>query len=333
MTVLISGGSGFVGTAVAEALLARGERVVLFALDTPRPEVRHTLEALPGHLTCETGDVRDVAAFRACLSRHQVDRLLPFAAITSGPRRDAEAPELVFEVNLLGFIAQLQAARDAGVRRVIAPSSGAVYGESYYSDLPLREESTPCVPTGLYGVTKYAVERTALRLGALWGLDVIAARIGGAFGPWERDTGLRDTISPHWWLMQAALAGREAVLPEIIPMTSWLYARDAASALLHLLDLSDPPHRVLNICSGMPWGARILEWCGLLQGAFPGFTWRQSSDPAEVTIPFNDPRRRTSMGIDRLQVTGWTPRFPPEQAYPDYLEWVLRHRAWLRGDV
>ena len=330
MTVLISGGSGFVGVAVAEALLARGERVVLFALDTPRPEVQQALEALPGHLACETGDVRDPAAFRASLTRHQVDRLLPFAAITSGPQREAEAPEAVFEVNLLGFIAQLQAARDAGVRRVIAPSSGAVYGESYYTDQPLIEEGTPCVPTGLYGISKYAVERTALRLGALWGMDVIAARIGGAFGPWERDTGLRDTLSPHWRLMQAALAGQAAVLPARLPHISWLYARDAASALLHLLDLPDPPHRVFNICSGMPWDGRVLEWPRLLADAFPGFTWRQSSDPAEVTVQLTDLRRRTSMSIDRLLATGWKPCFPPEQAYPDYLEWVMRHRAWLR---
>lgn len=321
MTVLISGGTGFVGLNLAEALLARGERVVLYALDAPPEETLRRLRALPGTLAPERGDVRDAAAFAACLRRHAVDRLFPFAAITSGPDREDEAPERVFEVNLLGFVSQLRAARDAGVRRVVAPSSSAVYGESFYGADPMREDATPPVPVSLYGVSKYAVERTALRLGALWGLDVVAARIGAVFGPWERDTGLRDSLSPFWQLEQAARAGGEAVLPAAIPAYSWIYSRDAAGALLHLLDLAAPPHRVFNVCSGQSWDGRLLDWCRLLEGAYPSFRWRQSADPAETTIRLSDTRPRAPTSIDRLSGTGWSPRFPPSAALADYLAW------------
>ncbi|MFT8244848.1 NAD-dependent epimerase/dehydratase family protein [Roseomonas sp. BN140053] len=322
MTVLISGGTGFVGLNLAEALLARGERVVLFALDAPPEAALRRFRTLPGTLLPERGDIRDTAGFAECLRRHQVDRLFPFAAVTSGPDREREAPERVLEVNLLGVVSQLRAARDVGIRRVVAPSSSAVYGESFYTPGPMREDGTPPVPISLYGISKYALERTALRLGALWGLDVVAARIGALFGPWERDTGLRDSLSPFWQLEQAARAGREAVLPAELPPYGWVYARDAAAALLHLLDLPPAPaDRVFNICSGDTRSDLLPGWCRTLAIAHPGFRWQQSDDPAACTIRLNETRPRAAMSIERLRATGWEPRFPPDRAFADFLAW------------
>jgi nucleoside-diphosphate-sugar epimerase len=240
-------------------------------------------------------------------------------------------PEQVVEVNLLGMIGQLRAARDAGVRRVIAPSSAAVYGESFYTHARLDEVGTPPVPTGIYGVTKYAVERSALRLGTLWGLDVIAARISSVFGPWERDTGLRDMIGPHWHLARAAREGREAVLPAEIPAYTWVYSRDIAEGLLHLLDMEAPLHRVFNLCSGTEWGPVITQWAERLREVFPGFRWRQSDDPAEVTIRFTETRPRGTMDVARVTATGWVPRFQPGAAYADYAAWLGTHSSGLDG--
>ena len=201
MTVLVTGGTGFVGLNLAEALLARRERVVLAGLDQPPAAALRRFAQLPGTLVTEVADVRDEAGLEALFRRHSVTRLFPFAAVTSGPEREGAQPEAVFQTNLLGLIAQLRAARAAGVARVIVPSSSAVYGESFYR-LPELDEESACVPVSLYGVSKFAVERTGLRLGTLWELDVIAARIGALFGPWERDTGLRDTLSPFWQAAQ-----------------------------------------------------------------------------------------------------------------------------------
>ena len=322
MSVMVTGGTGFVGLNLVEALLARGDDVVVVALDDIPAPARHRFSALPGRLAVERADVRDAAALVPLMRRHGVDRLFPFAAITSGPEREAEAPEAVIEVNLLGFIAQLRAAREAGVRRVIAPSSAAVYGESFYTHARLDETNTPPVPLGVYGVTKYAVERTALRLGALWGLDVVAARIGSVFGPWERDTGLRDMIGPHWHLARLARDGGEAVLPDVIPPYTWVYARDVAAGLLHLLDITAPAERVFNVCSGMAWGDVIVDWAEALRGTNPGFRWRRSADPAQVNVPFTETRPRGSMDIARIAATGWTPRFDPAAAYADYIGWL-----------
>jgi nucleoside-diphosphate-sugar epimerase len=322
MSVMVTGGTGFVGLNLVEALLARGEHVVVAALDSIPEPARATFARLPGRLTAEIADATDIEAMTTLMRRHAVDRLFPFAAITSGPDRERENPERVIEVNLLGFIGQLRAARDAGVRRVIAPASASVYGESFYHQAILDETHTPCMPTGVYGVTKYAVERSALRLADLWGMDVIAARISSVFGPWERDTGLRDMLTPHWRLACHAVGRREAVLPDHLPDYTWVYSRDIAAGLLHLLDLPSPEHRVFNLCSGMKWGPIITQWADQLAQAFPGFTWRQSSNPAEINTPLTDTRNRGTMDITRITATGWTPKYPPATAYTDYRTWL-----------
>jgi nucleoside-diphosphate-sugar epimerase len=324
MTVLVTGGAGFVGLNLVETLLSRGHAVTIFGREELPAPAAIAFAALPGRLTTVQGDVRDAEALHALFTAGQFDTVFPFAAITSGPAREAENPESVLQVNLLGMLATLRAARDAGVRRVIVPSSTAVYGESFHHYPLMREGDTPCVPASLYGVTKYAVERMGLRMGELWDMDLIAARISAVFGPWERDTGVRDTIGPHTRIAQAALRGEAMVLPERVPLYHWVYARDLADGLVHLMTLKNPPHRVFNVCSGLNWGPEILDWCRALQGAFPAFRWSQGPNP---TIAFTDPRDRAPLDISRICATGWAPKFPPEKAYPDYLAWLGVHQA------
>jgi nucleoside-diphosphate-sugar epimerase len=319
MAVLVTGGAGFVGLNLVEALLARGETVVVFGREVLPGPAAAAFAGLPGKLTVIQGDVRDTVALGAAFGADKIDAVFPFAAVTSGPAREAEDPESVLQVNLLGVLATLRAARAAKVRRVIVPSSSAVYGESAHRFPAMNEADTPCVPTGLYGTTKYAVERMGLRLGELWGMDVIAARISAVFGPWERDTGVRDLIGPHTRIARAALAGEAVVLPEKTPAYHWVYSRDLASGLLHLLDLKSPPQRVFNVCSGLNWGPQILDWCAALAGTYPEFRWSRGPNP---TITFGDPKDRGRMDISRIAATGWTPKFPPDRAYPDYLAWL-----------
>jgi nucleoside-diphosphate-sugar epimerase len=322
--VLITGGAGFVGLCVTEALLARGEEVVIFGRE-PLPEAAARVFApLPGRFRVVQGDVRDAPALGAVFGACAIDRLLPFAAITAGPERESAEPETVLDVNVKGMIATLRAARDAGgVRRVVLPSSSAVYGESAYALPVLDEATTPCVPISLYGVTKYAVERLGLRLSGLWGLDAVAARIGAVFGPWERDTGLRDTLSPFLALMQAAVARGEVVLPEApMPAYDWVYARDLAAGLLCLLDAEAPPHRVVNLSSGQDWAPRVPALCDLLAERFPGFRWRRAAPGEAPTIRPNDARPRGVLAVARAARFGWAPRFAPEDAVVDYAGWA-----------
>jgi nucleoside-diphosphate-sugar epimerase len=324
--VLITGGAGFVGLNLVEALLTRGEHVVVFGRESALPDPAPARFArLRGRLEVIQGDVRDAAALRAVFAGRRIDRVFPFAAVTAGPEREATDPDLVLDVNLKGVVATLQAAREAGtVRRVILPSSAAVYGEAAYAHPVLEEAATPPVPITLYGVTKYAVERAGLRLCGHWGLDAVAARIGATFGPWERDTGLRDTLSLHLGLVEAARRGDSVVIPPApLPAYDWVYVRDLVAGLLALLDAKDPPHRVVNLASGQDWAPETDACLAVLARAFPGFRWRHAGPGETPTVRWNETRPRGVMSIGRAAAFGWQPRHAPVEAYADYVAWLL----------
>lgn len=323
--ILVTGGAGFVGLNLVEALLARAEHVVVFgheaALPDPAPAV---FARLPGRLEVVQGDVRDEAALREVFRTRRIGAVFPFAAVTAGPAREAADPALVLDVNLKGMIATLAAARDAGtVRRVILPSSAAVYGESAYAHQVLEEATTAPVPISLYGVTKYAVERAGLRLAGLWGVDAVAARIGATFGPWERDTGLRDTLSVPFALGEAARRGDSIVIPAAPPAYDWIQSRDLAAGLLALLDARDPPHRVVNLASGLDWAPHYAACLDALARHFPGFRWRHAEAGEEPTIRWNETRPRGVMSNARAAEFGWRPRLAPAEAMADYAAWLL----------
>ncbi|MEK6591637.1 MAG: NAD(P)-dependent oxidoreductase, partial [Pseudomonadota bacterium] len=188
MSILVSGGAGFVGLNVVEALLARGETVVLLDRGTLPPGAQRICVRHANHLVIATGDVLDAEALATVVEQHRVERIVHCAAVTSGPQREAQDPAGIVDVNLKGTINILAAAHRCRVKRVVYVSSGAVYGESLYK-LPRVDEESPALPLTIYAATKFAAERTCLRLAELWQLDVVCARLGTVIGPWERDTG------------------------------------------------------------------------------------------------------------------------------------------------
>jgi nucleoside-diphosphate-sugar epimerase len=320
--ILVTGGAGFVGLNLVEALLGRGAHAVVFGREPALPGPAEAAFAkLPGRCTVIQGDVTDAAALRAVFAAHCIAAVFPFAAVTAGPAREAADPALVIDVNLKAVIATLAAAREAGtVRRVILPSSGAVYGESAYAHPVLDEATTPPIPISLYGVTKYAVERAGLRLAGLWGLDAIAARIGATYGPWERDSGLRDTLSIHLAIFEAAARGEALVIPPApLPAYDWVYVRDLVAGLLALLDAPAPPHRVVNLGSGADWAPHAASCLDRV----PGLAWRHALAGETPTLAWNETRPRGVLAIARAADFGWRPRFDPGAAYDDYAAWRL----------
>jgi UDP-glucose 4-epimerase len=94
----------------------------------------------------------------------------------------------------------------------------------------LLDEELPCDPVSLYAITKFASEKVAARLAALWQTDFISVRLSAVFGPWERATGVRDTLSP---LMQIFTAHAKQSAAHSGPpgVRDWIYAPDVADAM------------------------------------------------------------------------------------------------------
>ena len=207
-----TGGTGFVGLNLVEALLARGDRVVILS-NQPLPQMAEPAFArLPGRLTLVTGDVRDARLVGDAVKRHAVERIVHGAAVTADRRREARSPALILEVNLLGLVHILEAARAAGVLRVVLIGSAAAYGQRLWQEQRLSEEAS-VDPDTLYSISKAASEQILWRLGDLYRLSVVVGRLATVFGPFEWPGGWRDTPSPILQVTDIARAGGRALLP------------------------------------------------------------------------------------------------------------------------
>ena len=330
MTVLITGGSGFIGLNLAEQLLARGETVVLYDIGPPPSSAALELARLPGKLAQVQGDVTDRDALGGVFARHGVDRVIHAAAITAGPERDAAEPRRIAEVNFIGTLNVLEAARAQGVGRFVQASTGAIYGAAGVGAAqPLDEERDRPVPESMYGITKYAAERACLRLAALWKMDVRVGRLASAYGRWEYESGLRDRLSPPTLIARLALAGAEAVFPPL-GATDYIYAPDVARALIALLDTASPAHRLYQLGTGKPWA--LPEWCAALAAIDPAFRWRETARLEECNVLPLTPATRTAFSNRRLvDDMGYAPRYDVREAASDFMAWLAARReesAW-----
>jgi nucleoside-diphosphate-sugar epimerase len=307
--ILVTGGAGFVGLNVVEQLRARGDDVRVADLDPPAIDVPFTRLDVTHPVD---------AAFR------DVTRVIHLAAITADAARDAQEPARIAEVNLLGTIRMLEAARRHGVARFVYASTGALYGAAGVGvDHPLDEEADRPVPQTLYGITKYAAERTCLRLSSLWNLDVRVGRLATAFGRWEHATSARTVLSPPTMVARLAVKGGEAVFPPL-GATDYIYAPDLGAAIIALMDAKAPKHRLYHLSTGDAWS--LPEWCALLKERFPAFRWRESERDDECNVLPLTRVKRTRFANDRLtRDLGWRPRFTLAQARDDFLAWLEEH--------
>jgi UDP-glucose 4-epimerase len=306
-SILIIGGCGFIGLNIAERLAGSGRSVVLLDRDPPPANARARLNALPGDVVFVSGDILDPTSLDGAM-RPGLDCVIYGAAITAGPEREAQEPAQILAVNLSGIVPALTKARETGVRRFINLSSATAYGAVGMRHGLLVEGETPEDPRALYPITKFASERVASRLGELWGMDVRNVRLSGVFGPWERATAVRDTLSPHFQVLNALLAGQSALLSRE-GMRDWLYAPDAAVAIETLIDASDLAHDLYNIGPGERWS--VLAWGRALADAM-GMTAKSCrlAQPWEsVNIDLHAPGDRASLSIVRLRETGFTPAY------------------------
>lgn len=301
MNILIFGGAGFVGLNIAEAALADGHDVVLFDRAAIPDAAHEAFARLPGRVATVVADVTDAAAVAAAVTQG-TDIVVMGAAITAGSSRDARDPETILRVNLLAQVPVLQAAREAGVRRVLNLSSAAAYGAAGERH-ELLTEDTPGDPVGLYAITKWASERVGTRLGGLWGLDVVSLRLSGVFGPWERATGVRDTLSPQCQILAAAVAGGAALLQRP-GLRDWIYAPDLAQAVLTVATAPVLRQRLYNVSTGTRFSA--LDWGQALAASFPGFVCRLAGPGEAPTIDLHGPGDRAPLAVTRLaEELGW----------------------------
>jgi len=323
VTVLVIGGSGFVGLNLVEHLLGEGREVRLLDRDPPPDAARAVLGRLPGTLSTVEGDVRDAGAVHEAMEG--ATRVVFGAAVTSGPEREATEPATVLEVNLVSFLRALEAAREAGVERVVNLSSAGAYGRAAFLPGVVREDR-PADPESLYSLTKFASERLGARMAGLWGMDVVSVRLSAVFGRWERRTGMRDTPSPQFQIMEAAAGGaREILLPGDI-VRDWIYGPDAARGIAAVLFGKSLAHDLYNVSTGSVFG--VLAWGEAFAAEHGGLEVRLAEPGETPTLGYATPPAREPLAVDRIAAdTGYGPAFDLATSARDAAAWLAKAGA------
>lgn len=318
MNVLITGGSGFVGINLIEEFLKNEASVVNYDCLPLLEAAQESFQKLPGSYVWEKGDVLDGSRVCDALKAHEIDTIIHTAVITPNEERERRDMRRIFEINCSGTIELLRAAAACGVKRFIYVSSIALYGRTAHTAKRLTEDMTDLTPQNLYEISKFASEKLALRSKQLYGLDLTAVRLGDVFGPWERPTGVRDTMSAPYQTLKMAREGTEAVLPRA-NRTSWVYSRDVAKAIHKIAGWQHLSFDIFNISSSWVWS--IEDWCIRLKQEYPDFSYR--IHPSQANVKYHGDFDNGVMDVTRLiQAAGYPPQYGLEESFEDYKKWA-----------
>jgi UDP-glucose 4-epimerase len=228
MRALVTGGAGFIGSNLTDALLARGdEAIVVDDLSTGRRE--NIEQALANGATLVEADIRDRAAIEEIAGRERPEVIFHLAAQID-VRKSVADPAFDAAINVGGTANVLEAARAAEVRRVVFSSTGgAIYGEGDGQELPLREDA-PLAPEAPYGQSKLAGEGYLSLYERLYGLSSVPLRLGNVYGPRQDPLGEAGVV--------AIFCGRlrEGKQPTVFgdgkQTRDYIYVGDVVSAML-----------------------------------------------------------------------------------------------------
>lgn len=239
MRVLITGGAGFLGSALANQLVAEGDHVRV--LDDLSAGDKNRLAS---QVAFARGDIRDVPKLWSLL--RGVDCVYHLAARVSVPE-SILYPVEYNDVNVGGTVSLLTAARDAQVKRLVFASSGAVYGEQNHQ--PVAEEAI-LHPNTPYAVSKMASEQYILAIGELWGIETMILRIFNTYGPGQPLPPSHAPVVPRF-LKQATSGGSVVVFGDGSQTRDFAYIDDAVEALVKAGRADNIVRSILNIGSGV----------------------------------------------------------------------------------
>ena len=236
--VLVTGGCGFIGSHLVEALLRQGAQVSVLGKYNSRSDFGFLQEIDHPDLTVRLGDVAD-PWFVQSMARG-MDTIFHLAALIGIPYSYA-APSQYVETNVSGTLAVLEAARREGVRRVVHTSTSETYGTAQYTPI---DESHPLVGQSPYSATKIAADKLAESYFLSFDLPVVTLRPFNTFGPRQS---MRAVIPT---LMAQALHADEITIGALDPVRDMNYVADTVAGFLGVASADGVEGGVFNVGSG-----------------------------------------------------------------------------------
>ncbi len=252
MKYLITGGAGFIGSNIAHELLSRGDDVRI--LDNFSTGRKVNIEDITGQVELVEGDIRDFWTVREAVEG--VDYILHQAALPSVPR-SVKNPLTSNSVNVDGTLNILEAARLAGVKRVVIASSSSVYGDT--PQLP-KHENMMTDPLSPYAVTKLTGEKYCKVFYELYGLETVALRYFNIFGPRQDPGSEYAAVIPKF--INCFLAGKPPVVfGDGEQSRDFTFIANAVAANILACTAPKAPGRYYNIAAGGQYTLNDLIKC------------------------------------------------------------------------
>ena len=321
MSILVTGGAGYIGGIVAERLIARGEPVVV--LDNLS---RGHRDAVPPEARFVQGDISDRPLLRSVFQEHKIRAVMHFAAFAL-VGESMDSPEVYYRNNVIGSLTLIEEAVSAAVERFIFSSTCALYGDR--NPMPLNEESPP-LPTNPYGDTKLAVERALGWLHQTRGRTYFALRYFNACGA-TADRGERHEPETHLipLVLNAAAGETESIrilgtdypTPDGTCIRDYIHVEDLADAHILALDAPASAAGIYNAATGRGHSVReVIDAVRRITGRQFGevVAPRRPGDPPELVADPSKIRRvfgwRARHDLDSVVRTAWA--FKLRQAAP-----------------
>jgi nucleoside-diphosphate-sugar epimerase len=268
--ILITGGSGAIGSMIARECVKQGHEAVLYSRAPSYKRIRD----IQNDVKLVQGDILDSDSFVEALRKNQIEYIVHAAAIL--PIKGETDPYLAVKVNVEGTAAVLEAAVLANVKRVLIASNKGVYRDyegkhsfPYYEPVP---EDYPKIMPGtnhtMYNVTKYCAELIAMKYHELKGVETIIFRFATTYGPGKENESHGSSRATVSRMIENAYWGEETVIPQGgDEKTDYVYFGDIARAVLLALQSNNIKKRIYNIGSGQ--GYTLKDVAGVLRRIYP----------------------------------------------------------------
>lgn len=333
--VLVTGGNGSVGMNIVDALVERGDSVVSMSRS---PMWEPAFKEISGKVKEgaffreELGDITDEIRVQEIMKKNKVNYVIAAAAVTPDLEGEKENPRRVIEVNVIGSMIVMDAARKLGVKRFVQVGSNTTFGANTAGESPLIEGKTEFDPRVMYAISKFAIERIATRYRELYPeFEVVSCRLGDCWGPYEHRTAVRPCPIMAYQVARCAFRGEKALIQSDL-IHNWTYHPELAREIIAVLytDYNKLRYPIYNVSSNIQYP--VSEFCEILKKEFPGFEYDiVGYDNANCkTYDRHNPVKLAPFPNDRLiEDTGYQMRWDKNAAFKHYIEWIKSHPQYM----
>lgn len=323
-TVLVTGGTGFVGTYVCRLVAAQGRIAIAAGIEPFTAEGLFALGPAARSVRFVAGDVRELSALEAICNTHKPDAIVHSAGLL-GHDNSLKNPVGTYAVNVGGTVNILEAARICGVPKVLYISSNAAY---HRKERDAFDESHPTTslssgnPNAHYGASKMAAEQVALAYHTFHGIDAVVIRITSVYG-----FGMKPGQMQLKQIVEGAVDGAPvSIASGGRVVRDYTYVEDAAQGIVDILDFDtrDLPQRVYNIARGEL--TSTFDIADAARATVPG----ARINIADKMTEFETATLRQRAPLDSARaakVFGYKSRYPLRQGIKAYVDLYAAFRA------